>query len=72
MIKPRKEIIATLLMIFLLSTIVFPIFVSSIAKAHDPPWSVPTYAYVTVSPTTVGVGQYTLVVMWLDKYPPTA
>ena len=32
----------------------------------------PTYANVTCSPSTVGVGQYTQVVMWLDKYPYTA
>jgi hypothetical protein len=43
-----------------------------LASAHDPAWSIPTYAYVTAAPDTVGVGQYTLIVMWLDKYPPTA
>jgi outer membrane protein assembly factor BamB len=42
------------------------------AFAHEPPWDVPTYAFVTTSPDTVQVGQYTAVVMWLDKYPPTA
>jgi hypothetical protein len=40
--------------------------------AHDPPLSIPTYAYVSCSPRTVGVGEYTLIVFWLDKYPPTA
>jgi len=42
------------------------------ANAHTPAWNIPTYSYVTVAPTTTGVGQYTLVVMWLDKYPYTA
>jgi hypothetical protein len=42
------------------------------AYAHTPPWNIPTYAYVSASPNTVGVGEYTLIVMWLDKYPPTA
>ena len=41
-------------------------------NAHTPPWNIPTYAYVSFSPNTVGVGQYTQIVMWLDKYPPTA
>jgi hypothetical protein len=68
----KDELFATLLMLLLVSVIIVPLFVSSVVRAHDPPWAVPTYAYVTVSPTTVGVGQYTLVVMWLDKYPPTA
>ena len=40
--------------------------------AHDPPWNIPTYTYVSTSPRTVGVGEYTLIVFWLDKYPPTA
>ncbi len=44
----------------------------SIASAHTPIWNIPTYAYVTASPSTVGVGEYTLIVMWLDKFPPTA
>lgn len=43
-----------------------------IAYAHYPPWTIPTYAYVALAPNTVGVGQYTQIVMWLDMYPPTA
>src|SRR5512136_458472 len=37
------------------------------AYAHTPPWSIPTYAYITVSPDPVGVGQQAFVIMWLDK-----
>jgi len=40
--------------------------------AHDPPWTVPTYAYIYASPDPIGVGQTALVIMWLDKTPPTA
>ena len=40
--------------------------------AHTPAWTIPTYAYVACSPNTVGVGQSAIIVMWLDKYPPTA
>jgi hypothetical protein len=42
------------------------------ANAHTPPWSVPTWTYVSVSPTTIGVNQEALVVFWLNQYPPTA
>jgi hypothetical protein len=42
------------------------------ATAHTPAWNVPTYAYVTASPNIVGLGEYTVFVMWLDKYPATA
>lgn len=33
---------------------------------------IPTYAFITVSPNPVGVGQTVSVIMWLDKVPPTA
>ena len=45
---------------------------TSTVIAHDPPWDVPTYAYVSASPATVGVGQPTVIIMWLDKFPATA
>ncbi|MCW4005124.1 MAG: hypothetical protein NWF04_00790 [Candidatus Bathyarchaeota archaeon] len=41
-------------------------------NAHDPPWSIPTYAYIVASPNTVAVNEYTLLVMWLNCIPPTA
>ena len=43
-----------------------------IVSAHDPAWDIPTFAYVSTTPTTVGVGQTTLVVMWLNTPPMTA
>ena len=42
------------------------------ATAHDPGWKVPTWCFITVSPNPVGVGQNALVVLWVDKLPPTA
>jgi outer membrane protein assembly factor BamB len=43
-----------------------------IVSAHDPPWTVPTYAYLYVAPDPIGVGQTAFVIFWLDKIPPTA
>ena len=37
------------------------------ANAHTPPWQIPTYAYINVSPNPIGVGQKALVIMWMDK-----
>lgn len=37
------------------------------AIAHTPPWKIPTFAYLHVSPNPVGVGQEVTVVFWLDK-----
>jgi hypothetical protein len=41
------------------------------SSAHDPPWTVPTSAYVSLAPTTIGLGQSTTIVVWLDRYSPT-
>jgi hypothetical protein len=37
------------------------------ASAHTPKWTIPTYAYIIVSPNPIGVGQKAYVIMWLDK-----
>jgi outer membrane protein assembly factor BamB len=42
------------------------------ALAHDPPWTIPTYSYLTVSPNPVGKGQTAAIIFWLDIPPPTA
>jgi hypothetical protein len=39
------------------------------ASAHDPAWTIPTFAFVNVSPNPAGVGQQCLLVVWLDKIP---
>jgi hypothetical protein len=36
------------------------------ASAHTPAWKIPTYAYIFAAPSTIGVGQTTLIYMWLD------
>ncbi len=41
-------------------------------NAHEPAWTIPTYAYITVAPRTVGVGETAAVVFWLNWPPPTA
>ena len=42
------------------------------AKAHKPPLTVPTWAYISVQPNPSGVGQAVFLNFWLDKVPPTA
>jgi len=41
-----------------------------LASAHDPPWTIPTYAYIEVNPNPVGVGQTVALAGWIDKVPP--
>jgi outer membrane protein assembly factor BamB len=56
-----------LVLTFAATLVAFPI-----VSAHDPPWAIPTYAYITAAPDPVGVNQEVTLVFWLDKYPPTA
>ena len=52
---------------FLMSTIAVTLVALPVANAHTPPWQIPTWAYVNVAPNPVGVGQRTLVIMWLTN-----
>ncbi len=44
----------------------------STANAHTPAWTIPTYAYLTISPNPIGTGQTAVIVMWVDWPPPSA
>jgi hypothetical protein len=63
---------ATAIAIFLMLTITATLVVLPNANAHTPPWTVPTNAYVIVTPSTIGLGQYTTIVVFVDRYSPTA
>ncbi|MCW4006313.1 MAG: hypothetical protein NWF04_06950 [Candidatus Bathyarchaeota archaeon] len=41
-------------------------------SAHDPPWTIQRYAFVTAAPSTVGVNDPVAIVLWADMPPPTA
>jgi hypothetical protein len=67
-----KKTFAVAIALFLMLTIAVTLVALPITYAHDPPWTFPTTAYVTCAPGTVGVGQYTTIVCWLDRYSPTS
>jgi outer membrane protein assembly factor BamB len=58
-----------ILMLLTCTTSIF-LFVLPVVTALEP-LDIDTYAHLTVSPDPVGVGQPLLVVMWLDKVPPS-
>ena len=62
----------TAIALILTLAMVTSIFAVPVANAHDPPWTVPTYAFISVEPNPVGVGQTVYVNFWIDKVPPTA
>ncbi len=67
----NKKVICALFLTLVLSFSA-AISIVPVAEAHTPPWNVPTYAFITVSPDPVGVNQQMFVIMWLDKVLPGA
>jgi len=63
--KNKTAIIALFLMLSLSASSMLVILPT--ANAHTPAWNITTYAYVQAEPNPVGVGQPTLVYMWLDQ-----
>jgi outer membrane protein assembly factor BamB len=64
--KIQTIVLAALLMITIgTSTILIPT-----ANAHTPAWKIPTYAYLSVTPNPIGVGQQATIVMIVDKVLP--
>jgi hypothetical protein len=72
MIIAKKQNYASLIALFLLLTIAATLVALPIANAHTPAWTIPTYAYISVSPDTVGVSQTVTLIFWLNQPPPTA
>ena len=70
--KDKTVFVTALILVLTLSAFSALIASSPLAGAHVPAWNVPTWTYVSVSPTTIGVGQPALVVFWLNAVPPTA
>jgi len=62
----------TAIALILTMTIAVTLVALPATNAHTPPLSIPTWAYLSVEPNPVGVGQVAYVNFWLDKAPPTA
>ena len=62
---PKKK--TTMMSLLLLSLFAISLIALPSTSAHTPSWTIPTFAYVHVSPNPAGVGQEVTVVFWLDK-----
>jgi hypothetical protein len=69
---PKNRTAATAVAMMLVLTITVTMVALPIASAHTPPWSTPTFAFLSVTPSPVGANQALFVNFWLDKVPPTA
>jgi outer membrane protein assembly factor BamB len=67
----QRKTLSTAVLILLLA---LPAFAASLPtiNAHTPPWTLPTFAYLAISPNPVGVGETAILVMWVSPNPPTA
>ncbi len=65
----KNTIFAVALFFVLMSTSV--IFLPT-TSSHSPPWQIPTYAFLAVSPDPTGIEQKVNVNFWLSLAPPTA
>ena len=70
-ILQKKSKIATIALILVL-TFSAIIIALPIVSAHDPPWTVPTWCYASVTNSIIGVNQQVVIVYWVNAIPPTA
>jgi len=61
--KNKTSIAITILMTL---TIAVTLVALPAANAHDPPWTIASYAYIVPAPNPVGVGQTAAIIMWID------
>lgn len=68
----KNKTITLLITFVLLIIIAIPIASLPKANAHTPSWNIPSFAYVSVAPNPVGVGQKVMIFMWVDTPMPSA
>ena len=68
----KNKLKTTAIAFVLLLTISAMFAVLPIVSAHDPPWEIPTWSFISVSPNPIGVNQDALLVFWVNDYPVTA
>ena len=59
---------ASLIALFLMLTMGASIFALPSVIAHDPPWEIPTFIYLSAMPNPTGINQKTFIFAWLN-YP---
>ena len=64
--KLPKSRTATTIALILISAMTISLVALPAVNAHDPPWTIISYAYIVPAPNPVGVGQTVAIVMWID------
>ncbi len=68
----KKQAMAIIIALILAISISSSLIFQPNVKAHSPPWTTISYAYLSVQPNPVGVGQTVDVCMWVDTAMPNA
>jgi outer membrane protein assembly factor BamB len=68
----KNKTAAIAITLFLTLTIAFPLAALPAANAHSPSWNIPSFAYIEVAPSPVGVGQTVQIYLWVDTPMPNA
>jgi outer membrane protein assembly factor BamB len=69
--KNKTKLLSMIALILTISMVI-PYALQPTANAHTPPWTIPSFAYVSVAPSPIGVGQTAQVYMWVDTPMPNA
>jgi hypothetical protein len=70
--KIKNETMAIMIALLLIISMSTSIIFLPTANAHTPGWTIISYAYLSVAPTPIGVGQTVDVCMWVDTAMPSA
>jgi hypothetical protein len=68
----KSKTMAIMIALFLTLSMSASMMLQSSVGAHSPPWITVSYAYLSVAPNPVGVGQTVDVCMWVDTAMPSA
>jgi hypothetical protein len=71
-LNTSKKTMTFVITSILLLTITSQMLLLPSANAHTPKWTIPSFSYVSVAPSPVGVGQTVQVYMWVDTPLPSA
>ncbi|MCW4018756.1 MAG: PQQ-binding-like beta-propeller repeat protein [Candidatus Bathyarchaeota archaeon] len=71
-INPKNKMTAAVVALLLILSMASALVLLPSSTAYSPPWTIPTSAYVTVTPNPIGVNQRCLIVVYTDRYSPTA
>ncbi|HTY74782.1 MAG TPA: PQQ-binding-like beta-propeller repeat protein, partial [Candidatus Nanoarchaeia archaeon] len=72
LIKSKNKMTATSIALLLMLIMTTSLVLLPSSHASTPPVNLPTYSYVTVTPPTIGLGQYVTIVVFQDRISPTA